>query len=429
MKQRNRIYFFLLFFIILFIVCSSCNLNNSRAEDVVIASIVARGLPSTITSINLTVSGEGMETIVESIDPSEASYTIEIPAGTGRLFELEMAPSSENVFLKYTGSTTSDLIAGETADIDISMEVSEMRLVIPDYANTTTGPRIIQIDDITGANWQELKGTDINFASDSEFLPYDIDYDSNGRIYIANNYSSTGSTRLVRLDSFQDTAYEEIVSELDTGGSGVSCVAVDRVNNYVYYSSAFSPIRRKNLGPPLGTQETFDILAESAVSNFSTSGYSVDEDGILYITNNMENSVIKYDPSLAEGSRVIDTYSSIELLNPWDTMIFGDYIIVSNESGATGYRIFVLDKNMNLVNSFGTSPSGFDPITPTDNDYFGPKRFIAILNKKITVIDEGQPDLESHDYLVQIDDIYGNGWTQYGSTGTGIGQFWLYSMH
>jgi len=415
---------------LVFFSFSACSNGGSEFSGTAQTSITARNLPSSISSITLTISGEGMETIVEEVDPLETSFTVELEAGTGRLFELEITPSAgPGVFLKYSGSATTDLIAGETADVEIAMEVSEMRIVIPDadYYTWDGGGRIVQVDDMTGANWLELEGLDLGFSMETDFVPWDVDFDSQGRIYIANNVGGGTTPKVIRIDSFQDTTYDIIVSAADVSNDGVRAIAVDRENNYIYYSiSNNNPIYRKLIGPPLGSQESFDIQAEPTITNFGTNGFSVDPDGYLYITNiNGVYEVYKYDPSIASPPRIIASYST-NLSYPWDTLVFGDNIIVSNFNGADGYRIIVLDKNLNLVNNFGNNPA--DPLNPTEGDFYGPGRFVAILNKRITLTNEaGGPPF--YDQLVSFDDINGNDWTTYGSSGSGVGQFYFFSAH
>ncbi len=431
-NDRMSVCFLLAFFgiIAFFVLLSSCsNSTPGGYSGTAQTSIAIRDLPPSISSITLTISADDMETIPPiPILPTETSLTVELPAGPERLFEMEITPTPESVFLRYYGSATEDLVAGEEADVTIPMELMETRLVIPDADHYAPGGRIVQIDDMTGAGWVELDGTDLGFAADSEFVPYDIDYDEQGRIYIANNYASTGPARVIRIDSFQDTIYDEIVSEGDVSGSGVNCIAIDSVNNYIYYSTGGAnwPIYRKSLGPPLGTQEAFNIGSEELSNYFQTTGLSVDSDGFLYIVNtDAGNYVHKYDISLPAGSRIVQTYST-NLNVPWDTLVFGDYIIVSNRDGAAGYKFIVLDKDMNFINNFGSYPAV--PANPVDNEFYGPERFVAVLNKKITVVDETVPFVSpSYNQLVSFDDIYGNGWTSFGSTGNGIGQFYFYS--
>jgi hypothetical protein len=81
--------------------------------------------------------------------------------------------------------------------------------------------------------------------------------------------------------------------------------------------------------------------------------------------------------------------------------------------GADGYRIIVLDTNFNLIRNFGTS-----------SDFVGPRRFICTINGPITFIDENNGG--SIDKIIQLEDIYGTNWNEYGQTGSLEGQFQFY---
>jgi hypothetical protein len=77
-----------------------------------------------------------------------------------------------------------------------------------------------------------------------------------------------------------------------------------------------------------------------------------------------------------------------------------------------------LTKSLEYVDSFA-GPGG-DP-------FHGPERFVAILNKKITLIDEfaSSPDF---DRLASFGDMNGAGWQTFGSTGTGVDQFMFFEQ-
>ena len=97
---------------------------------------------------------------------------------------------------------------------------------------------------------------------------------------------------------------------------------------------------------------------------------------------------------------------------PWDVMVNGDFVYVSDKGAL---KILRLDRNLSLVDSFGG---------PQSDPFVGPEQFVAVLNKPITLIDENS----STDRLVTFNDMTGAGWTEYGSTGSGVGFFQFYSV-
>ena len=62
-------------------------------------------------------------------------------------------------------------------------------------------------------------------------------------------------------------------------------------------------------------------------------------------------------------------------------------------------------KDLNVLKSYGTNFAG--NVSDTTKDHFyNPSRFVAGMNKKITIMD----DESGYDKLVSIDDISGNNW-------------------
>ncbi len=108
------------------------------------------------------------------------------------------------------------------------------------------------------------------------------------------------------------------------------------------------------------------------------------------------------------------TYSSFT--DPWDVMVKDNYVYVSDLGAKTIVR---LTTNLQPVDSF---PG------PTSDRFVGPKRFLAILNKPITVIDDSGSSTRR---IVSFNDMAGGGWTTYGSypglfITPGVGQFQFY---
>jgi len=114
------------------------------------------------------------------------------------------------------------------------------RLIIPDKYNS----RIVSI---TGMNpsadqWIEVSASDLNYTSDDQFRPNDVDYDSSGRIYILNSRYDEES--IICYDNISDTTGELIIT-----GLHVQALAIDKTSDIMYFSTRESPskIYRKNL--------------------------------------------------------------------------------------------------------------------------------------------------------------------------------------
>ena len=68
---------------------------------------------------------------------------------------------------------------------------------------------------------------------DANFLPFDVDLDSSGRIYVANNNSTSTYGRVIRIDDIEGNN----LTQFEDKSAGISAVAIDRSNNYVYYAT------------------------------------------------------------------------------------------------------------------------------------------------------------------------------------------------
>ncbi len=84
-------------------------------------AIAIKGLPDTVTvtGYELTVTGDDMDTITETIEAGETSLTFDVPAGDNRTFTLTATSS----WVTFEGSVTENLTAGDTIDVTIPLTV------------------------------------------------------------------------------------------------------------------------------------------------------------------------------------------------------------------------------------------------------------------------------------------------------------------
>ncbi len=369
----------------------------------------------TISSYVLMVSGSDMDTITQTVAGTESDVVLEITDGTARTFSATATvdPSDPGVLLELSGTDTIDLTAGTAASVTVNFnQIEDLKIVIPDSLNY----RIVQIDNMSGDNWLEKEWDDIGLAADY-LRPNDIDFDADGKIYFANNYASTEFGRVFVLDNMADTS----VTGLPDQGSGITSLAVDRVNALVYYSDG-SNLWRCDLD---GTNGEALSLAGTTIAYVR--GIDVDNSGILYISGNSitrSSAVFKYNP--ATETEIAKNEHS-ELSTAYDIIVKGADIYVANYWAADGYQIMQFDTALDFVDSFGDH-SDMPPSGSETTDFFWPRRFIAIPAKKITIIDEND-NSGNADRIASFSDIDGSEWETFTPSDVGESAFEFFDSY
>ncbi len=330
--RRIGLHYIIFIMIAAMLVGAACSSDTAGTASVSIntglgtadKSAAKASAPSNITAINLMISGTGMDTIyrmfsltgvittggaVAGIDTgsgagSDAESSVEYSPATG-VISLAMTPgsartialtaytsaASPSVILSYAGSSVYDIAEGEN-NISVAMKISQTKIVIPDHNNY----RVVQIDNMSDTTTVVMNSASFAPAL-SLFYPYDIDIDSIGRIYIANNYSSAGPGRVLRVNSIASSGvgHEVVVTESDVGGN-VRELAIDRENNYLYFALLSNTIYRKKIDSADAPEDL--SITDEVGSNRNITGLAVDDQGYLYVSNSYGGGVFKLDLSL-----------------------------------------------------------------------------------------------------------------------------------
>ena len=386
---------------------SSCSdpLDSEFSEATPELALV--GAPENIESITLTISGPGIKEITKTFPPTVNRLTTRIPAGRDRFIEIQLKTPSATLI----GSAKLDLKPMSQETIRLDMSLYRTRLIMPDFQNR----RVIQLDNMNGAGGKLLKGPKIGMTV-ANFRPYDIDYDNRGRIYIANLGSSTPYRRVLRVNNINGSG----LHAYPTGPApGIVCLTIDRENGILYMSNG-STLRRM----PLDGSTSQGMTITAGVAAIGTiRGMSVDSKlGLLFIAgadNGLPTDMIfRYNIS---SQTVVDTVSA-NMDKPWDILIKGKYIFVTNRDGAPGKRLIRALKNFTSFTSAGYDASGGMDTSP--GAMYGLRRFVAPLNDRITMIDD-DPTAD-FDKLVMIDNIQGGHWKTFPANGTGQAKFKFY---
>jgi len=365
-----------------------------------------------------------------------------VPSGNLRQFEVtaNVAPGDPSAALSFRGTTAANLPEGETVSVPVIMGLNETKIVAPDNVLAVSGPynstrRVVMFSDMSGAGWSSLTQTAVTSLglSSGSFIPYDVSFDSRGRIYIAN-FSTIG---IIRIDNINGTNFlQGSASRFYTGGAAVSSVntvAVDRIRNVVYFATN-AELYQSNLD---GTNTQLLPDPASLGTNIMW-GIDVDSAGMLYIVarGGTVTQMIKYNPYSAPPAQIGSAFTVTSTATPsmvFDILIQGQYIYVANVAGNAGNQILQLAFSNNaftIVSSNGTRTT-----TPTGaGQFFGATRFIAIRNDGFIIMDSNQGTSPTDfDRVVSFNDLSFNAWTTYGSfnnsgNGDAVGLFRFFTQ-
>jgi hypothetical protein len=360
-------------------------------------------LPLNLTGeLTLIIGGPGMQTIVNQYPlGTVTSGPLSVPSGVARTFTLVANTPSVTLI----GQQTTDLAPGETRDITLTFVAGGSQIIVPDYGKG----RLVQVADMVGTGWNEL-----NLSAFGLYSPCDVDFDDEGKIYVASNsYSGDGIVR------FDDISGANPTNVTGVSERPVQSIAMDRPRGLLYYV-ANGGLYKLRVTPTLETEQP-------PIMSFETvSAVAVDSDGFVYVVSygSPSNILQKIDPNGSKGAAVVTT-STASFTSPWDVLVKGNDVYVSDYGDPFPQlgdpipgRIVRLTKDLQPVDSF---PG------PANDPFLGPERFVAILNKPITLIDETSSGEGNR--LVAFNDMTGEGWTTYRpiNVGSGLDEFAFYN--
>ncbi len=383
-----------------------------RIRRLFVPDAIAQSAPAAFSSILVRVTGADIGAVEESFGPY-STISMNVPAGTLRVFEVTaiVAPGDPSAAASFKGTASANCPAGQTVNVPVVMGLNETKIVVPDPFDNIfySIRRLIQINDMTGAGWTEIQGSDIGFAG--TFRPWAVDFDARGRIYIANN-AGAGSDVVIRINNMNDPA---CVTLGDGSNNPIVAVAVDRIRNHVYYATNPLLLKRCNLD---GTNDitlatTIGVVIETITgldigSEWNTIYFRYDNGS----RPNEYSVMIRY---CSRSRRHIQPY----LDNPSDVEVRFPYIYVANAEG-DNYKILQLSSDLQYVAGYGSQALVGTNTNP--GMFYDPRRFVGIRNNALIIIDDYSPSYD-YDKLVSLQGMNGIGWTTYGSEGKGTGQF------
>jgi hypothetical protein len=247
---------------------------------------------------------------------------------------------------------------------------------------------------------------------------------------------TTGKPCIVRVDKIVNKDPNQVIypaGGFPTSGA-VTAIAVDKYHNWLYYYRSGQNIERINIDDRLGSipaPEVIDLSGEPVLSTMyinGCTGIDADAEGFVYmcIIGDGSYSVVKIDPNRPADSRIVASYLGSYISYPFDVVVKGDYVYVSNKGGIDNYKILMLSKSdLTLAGNAGSLYTTPPILTSQRGIFYGPERFISITNKQMYLIDEitisGGPVPVPYNRIVVFNDLSWNNWDARVSTPAGDG--------
>lgn len=405
-KPKSRELIVLFFAGLLLTSCMDASLVSDGSAP---ASISIQSAPATIRDLGLRVSGPGMPTVAKTVPIGADALVFGVPVGPARRFELiarlnRVTTDQLNQNVWYDARRQLPVPPGGTL-VDLPLFIRST-ILVPDINFSGTGTRLVAIEDLVGpdAVITSEKWTELPFDDPARYQPSDVAVDARGGIYVA--FRATGG--VVRVPDVGSFNPQQI-----RASGGILSMAIDRERGRLFVSELSDVYAMALNGSNERSLDLFDSLSPGVNGYFQ--GVAVDPAGMLYVAQSARIS--RVDPQTSEilATRSTAPYDLSDVMVRPD----GVYALVHSRNQQGGQAdVGIVRLNFALSEITGTYGTGVDPAEGVPGKFFGPRRFIAETNRKITVADT---DGASVARIVQIDDLSGAGWRAYGQADDGQG--------
>lgn len=368
------------------------------------ATLSIQSAPATIRDLGLRVSGPGMPTLQTTIPVGSDAAVFQVPVGPVRRFELRarlnrVGTDVLNESIRYAARWEGPMPPGGTM-VTLSPRIETVVLVPDGNSSGGNAGRVVAIDDLVGSDalitadkWRAAAFDDPGLLD-----PVDVDVGPEGGIYVA-----FGSDGIARIPDVDNLSYSQVRPV-----GNVNAIAIDRERSRLFVAEDDEvyarPLSGTGAGASLGLFSSLD-----PVSNGYFQGVAVDPFGMIYVAQSARIS--RVDPVSGE---VLAT-RNVAPRDVSDIMVRPDgvYVLVhsSNENDGPAAQV-VVRFSPNLQTELDTFGTGMDPVEGQAGRFFGAVQFLAPWNDRITIADT---DGSSVARIVQIDDISGSGWREYGA--------------
>jgi len=398
---------------------SGCMAAGTGGAQAAYPSVSVQQVPSTVTTLDLSVTGPGMTPIQQSgISPGTTSLIVEVPVGSDRVFRLlgqvydpsNLQDPNINSFVQSFGDEKVQAVSSEGVSLSFDMQPFYTKVIFPSFSY------ISQYDRTLSTAYVTLNPTLSNLVG---LGPVAVDLDATGRLYVANSFYD-GQTFTYHYGIFRmdDAASSPFEIDLSSFLNSLDSLAVDSQRGLIYFvgtDKSYSPIIGSVRTDGTNIRTDYDVSQIPFVAAASQSGgfgnpyftgIDVGPDGTLYISGYCsfevlptQGGVTHYDPT-TQG--VLSSYdgSPNEFV---DVMRKGKYVytIRYQAQGLPGSQpngVIELTPQLGFVDSM----SGTGDPTLAPGQFSNPSKFAAPENPGFYVINGS--------YIIHFDDLSGAGW-------------------
>jgi len=384
----------------------------------------------------VTVTGADFPPVVKYFSKGTDTVELEVPEGKDRTVNLHL----QGISASLEGEKTVDISAGENKEIFINTALSDTKIIIPDPTSDPVG-RLVQIDGMSGSGEKILTGADIGFVSD--FYPTDVDFDNQGRIYVAVNTAyegsgSYGNGMIIRIDDIEAGEYEETYYN-PLAGNAIMAITVDRERDILYFfDQSLYQLFSIDISVEPASAVSYSLDMELGDEVTGISFVSTEEGDYIFLTAyNIITKIDVTDPENPAYTTADDVYTnyfdSFGNLDFYDVTARGGYLYISAVSDYSYY-----DSKIIRMDIAGYPPAAEPPSfgvrgekeIPDIGELYFPHRFVATFKKeKIFVLDGGgslQGSPEPANLLsFNFDGSSVSGWETYSDTDFGFLGYYL----
>lgn len=430
-----------------------------------------RTLPP-LQHIELIVEGPGMPTLSQTFPLSSGTVNMQVPSGPDRRVRLRLpvVEGSPSNVIAFGAEKTVNLLPRQTTSIALTVVPVETEYIFADPGAEGATPRLVRsrdfpngFGDLTGL---EQSGLTPSFTQ--PFKPVDVDYDRDGNVYFASDNGSGGGVFQVPYIAASGVPFTTITTSGRTPG-----ITIDRERNILYFLNyaTIHELRAINLNSTPYTPVGIITIADSTIDIPMSPGY--DSGGTWIGDVNISNpsghfiprgqaplavgpggavflwasygggrKILKIDPSVAVGSKVLEARSlssynlpaATSIAIDWEVMDYlvrGDYLFAllhaqvknsgENFIRTRGLILALRSTDLSYVAHYGYDPAGRTPDDGSRSDLPAPRRFIGVVGRKITFVDEGGADDRSvnpsidrrYNRIVALDGLGSNGFQEF----------------